>query len=275
MSSPPCHQRNEVGHGGQLSSSSASQEANAPPPSRPVAVTPTGRQAASPGSARWPVREPVPSASCAPTDAPPGALVRDVFLIQDIETRSGDAPHTILTFGNAGGRLRSAPFWSSERHRIERLTRGQAVEVSGTVGSWRGRRQLNVEMIRVLPQDKVPWDLLLPSIGNPEPWWQLLDDWRAGIQGPRLARTLGLLFDQAGFRHDFERCPASLTGHHSRLGGLLQHTCEVAHLALAATAILPAADPDLVLAGALLHDIGKIESYRWDGAFDTTVAGRV
>jgi 3'-5' exoribonuclease len=55
----------------------------------------------------------------------------------------------------------------------------------------------------------------------------------------------------------------------------LQHTCEVAHLALAAAAMLPAADPDLVLAGALLHDIGKIESYRWHGAFDTTVAGRV
>jgi 3'-5' exoribonuclease len=39
--------------------------------------------------------------------------------------------------------------------------------------------------------------------------------------------------------------------------------------------MLPAADPDLLLAGALLHDIGKIESYRWDGAFETTVAGRV
>ena len=147
------------------------------------------------------------------------------------------------------------------------------MEVAGTIGCWRDRRQLHVETIRVLPRDQVPWSQLLPSCGDPAPWWRLLDGWRSAVRGPRLSRTLALLFDDETFRARFERCPASLKGHHARIGGLLQHTCEVAHLALAAARLAPSVDPDLVLAGALLHDIGKVESYRWEGLFEATTAG--
>jgi 3'-5' exoribonuclease len=200
--------------------------------------------------------------------------VRAPFLVLDLETRGGDAAHTIITFGHAGGRIRSAPFWASEHHRIAHLIRGQAVEVAGTIGYWRDRRQLMVESIRILPPGQIPWHELLPSCGDPAPWWRLLDGWRETIRGPRLAQTLALFFDDRGFRIRFERCPASLNGHHARLGGLLQHTCEVAHLALAAARLAPTADRDLILAGALLHDIGKVESYSWEGLFEPTIPGR-
>jgi 3'-5' exoribonuclease len=200
--------------------------------------------------------------------------VRAVFLIQEIEIRTGDAPHTIFTFSHRAGRIRSAPFWPSDNHRIEQFRRGQAVEISGTIGSWKGRRQLNVESIRLLPPDKSPWDLLLPSIGDPTPWWSLIDRWRSSIRAGCLSRTVGLLFDDPDFRRRFERCPASVAGHHAKLGGLLQHTCEVAHLALNSASIIPEADSDLLLAGALLHDVGKTESYRWDGCFEFSDPGR-
>ncbi len=61
-------------------------------------------------------------------------------------------------------------------------------------------------------------------------------------------------------------------GHHAVLGGLLQHTCEVATIGRS-VAEACGADPDLVLAGALLHDIGKLEAYRWRAGFETTEAG--
>jgi len=81
-----------------------------------------------------------------------------------------------------------------------------------------------------------------------------------------------LFFDDPGFRSRFEACPASTSGHHAELGGLLRHTWEVAAIgrAIARTC---GAEPDLVLAGAMLHDIGKLEAYRWDGAFEMTDAG--
>ncbi len=228
-----------------------------------------------PGLPPWPILDPVPPVSHALANAQTGTAVREIFLIQDVEIRTGDAPHTIITFGFPGGRLKSAPFWPSDRHRIEHLRRGQAVEISGTIGAWRDRRQLNVESIRLLPSDKSPWEVLLPSIGDPAPWWRLIDWWRSTIRGPRLRATVDLLFDDPGFRQRFQRCPASLSGHHAKLGGLLQHTCEVAHLAAASVSITPEADSDLTLAGALLHDVGKTESYTWDGYFEFTTRGRV
>lgn len=266
-----------MGLGGRPLTSFAPLEADASPPSEPHSVTPVRMpgHTRSPEMPPWPVPDPVPPAAHALARATAGTAVREIFLIQEIESRTGDAPHTIITFVHAGGRIRSAPFWPSDKYRIEHFRRGQAVEISGTIGLWRDRRQLNVESIRLLPPDKSPWELLLPSIGDPAPWWRLIDHWRSTIRGRRLAATLDLLFDDRTFRERFERCPASLGGHHAKLGGLLQHTCEVAHLALNSVSLTPKADRDLTLAGALLHDIGKTESYRWDGFFEFTVPGRV
>jgi 3'-5' exoribonuclease len=276
MSSPPRSTWYQEGIGERPPNGFASLEADASPPSEPNVVTPVGipGDTSHPGSSPWPSLECAPATSRRLANAPAGTRVCEVFLIHELETRGGDTPHTILTFSHAGGRLRSAPFWSSDRHRIANLARGQAVEVTGTIGTWRDRRQLQVESIRALPADQIPWNRLVPSCGDPTPWWRLLDGWRMTVRGPRLAQTLGLLFDDTSFRSRFERCPASLGGHHALLGGLLQHTCEVVHIALAAASIAPRADRDLVLAGALLHDIGKVESYRYEGIFEPTIAGR-
>ncbi len=78
------------------------------------------------------------------------------------------------------------------------------------------------------------------------------------------------------FRDRYGECPGSPgTGHHAAIGGLLQHTCEV--LAIARQiAKVARADEELVIAGVLLHDIGKLESYRWDtGVFEVTEPGRL
>ena len=60
------------------------------------------------------------------------------------------------------------------------------------------------------------------------PWWTLLDEWRTGVRYPASPRSSALFYDDPGFRTRFEECPASLSGHHAELGGLLMHTCEVA-----------------------------------------------
>jgi len=63
-----------------------------------------------------------------------------------------------------------------------------------------------------------------------------------------------------------------LHGHHAALGGLLKHTTEVAAIART-IARACGADQDLVLAGVLLHDIGKLEAYSWRGGFAYTELG--
>ena len=208
-------------------------------------------------------------------ELPIGTRVQDPLIVIDVETRGGDTPHTILTFGNATGHLPSAPFWPSESHKIAGVSRGDVAQVIGTIGSYRDRRQLAVDCITVLDRGQVDWDSLMPSVGDVSRYWTAVDGWREEITCPRLASTLALFYDDTLFRGRFEKCPASTAGHHDKLGGLLKHTCEVVQIALATARLYPGANPDLVLAGGLLHDIGKVESYGWEAVFEATVPGTV
>jgi len=209
------------------------------------------------------------------SDLPFGARVDGPFLVTDLEARGTDNPFTVLTLSDASGRLPTAPFWAQDSHRIAGIARGDVVLVTGTVRPYRDQRQVAVDSIRLLPRDQVDWRALLPSIGDPGPCWSAVDGWLASLTAPRLRRTLALFYDDPQFRARYEQCPASIAGHHAQLGGLLKHTCEVAHIGLATASQFPAADPELVLSGALLHDIGKLAAYSWDGGFEMTVPGAV
>ncbi|HEU5217971.1 MAG TPA: HD domain-containing protein [Gemmatimonadales bacterium] len=134
---------------------------------------------------------------------------------------------------------------------------------------YRGKPQLFVSSIQQLPEGAVPLSDLLPSAGNPGRHWAHLDRLRGEIKGSRLRAVLDLFYEDPAFRKCYGECPASIAGHHAMLGGLLVHTSEVAAIAIA-MARSAGADEDLVVAGVLLHDIGKLAAYRWDGAFDTT-----
>jgi 3'-5' exoribonuclease len=183
-----------------------------------------------------------------PIDLPslrPGHQVQDTFLVLDAEQKRFEGGScVVLTLGNASGYLPSAPFWDRDRHLIEGIRRGHVVAVAGEVAEYRGGRQLRVTSLCILPHAEARLERLLRTVGDVTRLWQTVDGWRAEIAKPRLA-----------------------AGHHSALGGLLQHTVEVGAIARTVARAV-GADVDLVLAGALLHDIGKLEAYRWEGPFE-------
>lgn len=199
----------------------------------------------------------------------PGDRVQDPFLVLQVETRAGDHPHTVLTLGNSTGTIQTAPFWTEDGPKIAGIGKRTVVQVIGEVAAYKDKRQLKVSSIRVLPSGTVEPARLLPSVGDVRRYWGYLDRLRGEIRGPRLRAVLDLFFEDPEFRQRYEECPASTTGHHAALGGLLKHTSEVAAIAVA-IARAAKADEDLVVAGVLLHDIGKLSAYRWDGAFEAT-----
>ncbi len=202
----------------------------------------------------------------------PGERVQDTFLVLDTEQKSFEGGGcTVITFGNATGRLASAPLWDRDQAMVEGVRRGHVVQVLGEVADYRGRRQLRVSSLRLLPPASVELGRLLPSVGDVDRYWETVDTWRGELTKPRLATVLTLFYEDGDFRRRYERCPASVSGHHAALGGLLQHTVEVGAIART-IARATGADQELVLAGVLLHDIGKLDAYRWDGVFDYTDA---
>lgn len=203
----------------------------------------------------------------------PGTRVQDPFLVHEVDertTKDGKAFAT-LTLGNASGSVKTAPFWEEQLHLLAGVRRGSVAQVIGEAGAYQGTPQLRVTSIRILPEGSIDYGQLIESISatEREKLWESIDKWIGEIKGKRLRATLGLFYDDAGFRAGYEQCPAATTGHHDYLGGLLRHTVEVLSIGRH-VAKIAGADIDLVTAGILLHDIGKLEAYRWDGVLRPT-----
>lgn len=203
-----------------------------------------------------------------------GARVQDPLLVLEVDARTtaDGNPYTVLVLGNSSGRISSEPFWIERQDAVAGLRPGHVVQVVGEIVTYRDRKQLRAVSLRPLPEGLVDPASLLPSVGPVEKYWETLDAWRREIRKPRLARVVELFYGEDDFRRRYEQCPASLRGHHAAVGGLLKHTTEVAAIART-IARACGADQELVLAGVLLHDIGKLESYSWRGGFEYTEAG--
>ena len=199
-----------------------------------------------------------------------GAAVSTELLVLDRVERTTNAgdPFWVMSFGNASGTLQSSPVWKDNAHWLEGVEKGRVVQVIGQVEVYAktGARQLKLTApVRVLPVGTERIDEFLPRVEYAtERLWDALDKLRAGIGTPRLAEAVNLFFADDSFRTRFERTPGAVRGHHARLGGLLLHVLEVASIGQQMAKTMRKANVDLVIAGALLHDIGKVEAYTVD-----------
>jgi 3'-5' exoribonuclease len=183
----------------------------------------------------------------------------------------------VLTLGNASGQIGVAPIWANQREWADGAHRGRVVQAIGQVGLYAktGKRQIQLTgPLRVLPNELVDVTAFLPRIaGDTVKLWDWIDRQRAEITTPALRRIVDLFYGDDDFRLNLERTPGAVRGHHAKLGGLLLHVYEVTSIAKH-TAKTMKANVDLVVAGALLHDVGKVEAYCIDGgAFDYTTCG--
>ncbi len=218
-----------------------------------------------------------------------GARVHHELRVVNRETRrtKDGKPFVILILGNAQGELPTAPIWSENLAWADGADRGTIVQAIGEVSTYgdgaRQKRQLLLTSpLRPIDPTLVTLDDFLPRIADDiETLWTGLDKMRSEITSPILRRVVGLFFDDDAFRVQFERWPAAPRGHHAKIGGLLRHVLEVASIARVTARLMRSPDGmpanvDIAVAGALLHDVGKIESYSVDAiGFDTTPCGHL
>lgn len=196
-----------------------------------------------------------------------GDRVQADFLVVDRSdrTKANGDPFVLLTLSNGSGTLETAPLWTERLEWAAGVTRGALVQAIGDVGIYARngshKRQLSLTApLRVLPHDGVDIAQFLPSVGDCTRVWDWIDKQREDMKSETLRQVVDLFFADDTFRVRFERTPGSPKGHHAKLGGLLVHVYEVVSIAKQ-TARTMRANADLVIAGALLHDIGKVETY--------------
>ena len=214
----------------------------------------------------------------------PGARVQHELLVYERaekKTNAGD-PFVVLTLGNRSGKIDTAPIWSDKLEWAAGADSGRIVQAIGEVSLYAGKgggqakRQLALTApLRVLPREGFRIEDFLPTVDEDiDTLWTRLDSARAKVRSATIRRVLDLFFADDEFRTRFERTPGSTKGHHAKLGGLLQHTIEVASIAVTAARSVRRANADLVIAGSLLHDLGKVESYEIGaGGFAYTPCG--
>ena len=188
-------------------------------------------------------------------------LNSELFLLRDkvlAATRAGD-PILHLTLGDRTGSI-SGVFFDVPGYVADSLRAGKGVEVTGRVSEFKGRLQVHVE--RIEPAELANLDDFVP--GPRRPMDEMLEEFaslRASIQDPDLSRLISSVFDDPDTYGAFIQAPAAKVLHHACRGGLLEHTLAVSRLVLQAAELHPEMDRDLVLAVALLHDLGKIQTY--------------
>ena len=162
--------------------------------------------------------------------------------------------------------------------RIKELTEAVPAVVSGQVQADRyggeGKLQFLADYIDLLPPGKDVSHLLPAASKDMEEYKKKFLKLVAQISRPPLRELLGEIFSGSRWER-FIRNPAAKRFHHAYIGGLLEHSVDVAEMALAVAATVPGVDHDMVIAGALLHDIGKTEEISADIGFSYTEAGHL
>jgi len=152
------------------------------------------------------------------------------------------------------------------------------LKVKGQVSVYNGRTQLRLDKVRFAEDQEVgDFSRFFPTSGRPpEAMLQELDALVAGVGDPWIRRLLEVLFLENGLlRAAFAKAPAAKSLHHVYLGGLLEHTLSVAAMADLACAHYTGMNRDLVLAGVLLHDVGKTAELTYLRSFSYSDAGNL
>jgi 3'-5' exoribonuclease len=207
-----------------------------------------------------------------------GQAVEETFLVSAMsraETRAGK-PYLMLTLMDRTGEI-EARLWENADAYQEACGPGSLVRVSGQAQAYRGVLQLRVDSVAPLEGESAAGELFLQgSAKDVSRMAEEIISLARGIKEPFCRKLLLTLFDDPVFFTEFTRGPAAKSMHHAYLGGLLEHTLAVAHLADKVAALYPALDRDLLLTGALLHDIGKTRELAFDAyPFEYTDRGRL
>ncbi len=215
-----------------------------------------------------------------------GLEVQQFFLVRQVEerlTRTGER-YLALTLGDKTGVIRAKIWANVLKDYPGPFVAGDKVGVVGQVRSYNGELQLIIQRIWPLAEiirrnDGQPppgYDPALLEMGPArevaELWQNLLELVAVELTPPFKDLVWNLLVQHA---QAWQQAPAARFNHHAYPGGLLEHTWQVAQAARAVVALYPDLNRELVLAGAILHDLGKLQELTASPAPDYTVPGQL
>ena len=204
-------------------------------------------------------------------------VITTTFLVKAKEVRSKKTgePYLSLTLGDKSGDL-DAKMWDNVEDVEPTFDRDDFVKVKGLVHLYRKKRQITIHRIRRCQETEIDFGDYFPKTAKDvEQMYGELLDLVGQVRDPHLGQLLSNLFNDSEFVVKFKEAPAAKSLHHAWLGGLLEHTLSLCKLCQLVAQHCSEINRDLLLTGAILHDIGKIEELSYNRSFAYTSKGQL
>ncbi len=205
-----------------------------------------------------------------------GDIVNDVFVAtrNDLRTKQDGGKFLGMVFKDRTGEV-GGIMWNNAVQTSKRFEVGDVVSVRGRVSVYQGRNQVVVDQVVPLREGEYDTEDL---VFTPEDTREHLDGFREildTIEEPHIRQLVDKFMADADFVSRFTHAAAAKKWHHEHRGGLVRHCYEMARIAQTMCELYPALDRDVLLAGILLHDLGKLSEMTHDLHVDYTTEGKL
>ena len=207
----------------------------------------------------------------------PNRVITTSFLVhsKEIRQKKGGELYLSLLLGDRTGDV-DAKMWDNVTEVLDAFDRDDFIKIKGLTQVFHNRPQLTIHKIRRMDDSEVDFADYFPSSQrDPEEMWLELRGMVAALADLNLKALLEAMLDDEDIAARYRRAPAAKQIHHAYLGGLLEHVLSLCALARATAPRYPFVDCDLLLAGVVLHDIGKIYELNYERGFSYSSDGQL
>lgn len=206
-----------------------------------------------------------------------GDAVQEVFVLADKSMghkRDGN-PFMNVTLADKSAQVKGV-VWDDVARMAACAQTGDFVRVTAQAGEYRGVLQLVVKNMVKVPQEAVAPEDFLPSTSrNVDQMFDRLRAMTDTLDSKPLLELMNAFWADSEFVRQFKRAPAAKMMHHAYIGGLIEHTLSMVLLADKVAGHYGGVDRDLLVVGAIVHDIGKIRELSYKYRLDYTDEGRL
>ncbi len=192
---------------------------------------------------------------------------------KDRQQAKNGTPYLSLELRDRTGSIPARIFREADQFGA-RFERGDAIEVRGKVERFRGRLSAEItDLRRIEPGSFDPGEFLPSAYRSVEELNGFLEHLTREVYDPGLREVVERVLDTEPVASEFRRAPCTRAGHHAYLGGLIEHTVAVGTLVGEVCQLHPRLDSDLLMAAALLHDVGKAREFTYGAEFAISEEG--
>ena len=203
--------------------------------------------------------------------------ITSYFCLAALSTRDrkGSGQYLALTLSDKTGQF-DARMWEDFADVLQHCAAGCYVKVHGQVSKYMGKYQITLTKMRSAADSEIDTSDFIPTTQYDILAMDAeLRSYVAAFHNPHLRRLVLAFLDDPAIGPAFTVAPAAKRLHHAWIGGLLEHVLSLVRICLATAPFYPEVDPDLLVTGAILHDIGKIRELSWRSSFDYTLEGQL